>query len=184
MIERLFTQTYIGCQSTPPFWDFYTLLNPLQQVDHVWEEQGGRKGGATLQNSREVKSPISPHLEAQPSESGGQRVLIKTGGFPNNFPRWSEGGWSWWCSLGLCHRGVLETQRELSSPIGHQPHWWSPPAREEEKNQRIEPKIGVCKTQQELTSPVGDQPNSLMISIGKRRGKMPDIRRNKVKKYD
>ena len=48
MIERLFTQTYIGCQSTPPFWDFYTLLNPLQQVDHVWEEQGGRKGGANV----------------------------------------------------------------------------------------------------------------------------------------
>ena len=47
-----------------------------------------------LQTSQEVKSPISPHLEAQPSESGGQRVVIKSGRFPNKFPRWS-GGAAW-----------------------------------------------------------------------------------------
>ena len=57
-------------------------------ADHIPEKKRveGRVG-STLQNSREVKSPISPHLEAQPSESGGRGVPIKS--VSQQSPRWS-----------------------------------------------------------------------------------------------
>ena len=53
--------------------------------------------GSTLQNSREVKSPISPHLEAQPSESGGRRVPIKS--VSQQSPQMERR--RLWCSLGF-----------------------------------------------------------------------------------
>ena len=121
--------------STPPILSLSATF--AKPADHIPEKRGWKEGwGRRYKTVGRLKAPFlliwkPNHLNL---EDGGCRLKA----FPNNPP---DGVW---CSLGLCHRRVLETQRELSSPIGDQPHTDDHQRQNtREKKQERDSKVGV-----------------------------------------